>query len=466
MFKRLLAVITFLILISLIYWEGQNLPLTATVLTPFLIFPLFYLASSPNPRALFFCLSVAALTLGVHLYEHFSLTDIILGIGVLLLLGGLIIYQRLWRRRIQDESGMEKKSFEDLESLKVKYATRLESLHRLEKQVSSLMELFEVARDFSEALSYEEMAKLLRERVMPEMPFDRINFLVLKATGEEPNYLRCFTVSPKGVEETAPEFSENDALVLRKVYESKQLFKQEKTLSQNEESVPEKWIFPLNIEKEVAAMMVVEGGQPEDFVRFEVLMAHLVLQVKKIRLYETVRELAIIDGLTSVYVRRHFLERFREEVQRSLKFGLPFSVLMLDIDHFKRYNDQFGHLVGDATLKEVALMLRNSLRKVDIVARYGGEEFVAVLPETTGEAAKEVSERIRSSIARHHFKVYDVDARVTVSIGISFFPDDIPESKRKSYYKDLEFDLIRYADRALYKAKEEGRNRVYCFRDI
>jgi diguanylate cyclase (GGDEF)-like protein len=228
----------------------------------------------------------------------------------------------------------------------------------------------------------------------------------------------------------------------------------------------ENWIFPLVLEGHIAALMWVEGAHGEDLVRFEVLVAHLILQLKKIQLYETVKSLAIVDGLTGLYVRRYFLERFNEEVQRSIRFGLPLTVLMLDIDHFKRYNDEFGHLVGDATLKEVAAILRNNLRKVDVVARYGGEEFIAVLPETTGKAAVEVAERIRSSIARHRFRVYDVEAKATVSLGISLYPDDIPADKRKEFYPDLGFDLIRHADRALYRAKEEGRNRIYRYQEI
>jgi len=165
-------------------------------------------------------------------------------------------------------------------------------------------------------------------------------------------------------------------------------------------------------------------------------------------------------------VRRHFLERFHDELKRSIKYQLPLALLMLDIDHFKRYNDEFGHLVGDATLKEVAALLRDSLRKVDIVARYGGEEFVAVLPETNAAGAVEVAERIRSSIARHRVKVYDVETQVTVSIGIALFPVDIPDSQRHRYYEYLAFDLIRHGDKALYRAKEEGRNRVFKFQDI
>ncbi|MDP3919746.1 MAG: GGDEF domain-containing protein, partial [Candidatus Omnitrophota bacterium] len=142
------------------------------------------------------------------------------------------------------------------------------------------------------------------------------------------------------------------------------------------------------------------------------------------------------------------------------------SLLMLDIDHFKRYNDEFGHLVGDATLREVASVLRSSLRKVDIVGRYGGEEFIMVLPETGVQGAYDVAERIRSRIARHNFKVYDVSTRVTVSLGIAVFPEDVPVEASASYDPEMLLEIIRRADQALYRAKEEGRNRVIRFRDL
>ena len=125
-----------------------------------------------------------------------------------------------------------------------------------------------------------------------------------------------------------------------------------------------------------------------------------------------------MDELTQVFVRQHFTERLEEEVKRSLRFRLPLAVLMLDIDHFKRYNDEFGHLVGDATLKDVSELLKKNLRRVDLVGRYGGEEFVVAMPETNLVNAAKRPSAIRSSIARHDFQVYNDKTKVTVSQGI------------------------------------------------
>jgi diguanylate cyclase (GGDEF)-like protein len=224
------------------------------------------------------------------------------------------------------------------------------------------------------------------------------------------------------------------------------------------------WLFPLVLEQEFNGLFCVQGSDKQDLAKFEVLTSQLALQVRKVSLYEMVRELSIIDGLTGVFVRRHFLERFEEEIRRALKYSFPLSVLMLDIDHFKRYNDDFGHLVGDATLREVSSIIRANVRNVDIVARYGGEEFAVVIPETLEAGALEVAERIRSAVARRSFKVYDEETKVTVSIGVSVFPQDLGASVKSGYDPAYLFELLQKADRALYRAKEEGRNRVNVYR--
>jgi diguanylate cyclase (GGDEF)-like protein len=139
---------------------------------------------------------------------------------------------------------------------------------------------------------------------------------------------------------------------------------------------------------------------------------------------------------------------------------------MLDIDHFKRYNDDFGHLVGDATLKEVADLLKRNLRRVDLVGRYGGEEFIVAMPETRVANAAEVAERIRSSIARHDFQVYNVRTKVTVSQGITVFDGETVAQTERVDAKGIAAELIRKADEAMYRAKEEGRNRVCLHKDI
>jgi diguanylate cyclase (GGDEF)-like protein len=144
------------------------------------------------------------------------------------------------------------------------------------------------------------------------------------------------------------------------------------------------------------------------------------------------------------------MTRLNEEVDRARRLGLTFSVGMVDIDHFKECNDKYGHLVGDAVLKKISERLKNSVREVDMIARYGGEEFCIVLPETEKELATTVAERLRKSVESKHIKAFDEKVKMTVSVGISTFPQDGENAAT----------LIDKADTALYKAKRKGRNSV------
>lgn len=161
---------------------------------------------------------------------------------------------------------------------------------------------------------------------------------------------------------------------------------------------------------------------------------------------EKLEQLSVTDGLTGLYNRRHLMETLAKELQRSRRLRHPCSVLMADVDHFKRYNDDYGHLAGDAALARVAEILREATRGVDCPARYGGEEFLVMLPETALARAAAVAERIRARVAAETFG----EGKITVSIGVAEFPPhgETPEA------------LIATADAALYQAKDKSRDRV------
>jgi diguanylate cyclase (GGDEF)-like protein len=162
-------------------------------------------------------------------------------------------------------------------------------------------------------------------------------------------------------------------------------------------------------------------------------------------------ELATIDSLTGVYNRRTFKELAEPQLSRSRRAQLPVSLLMLDLDHFKRINDTFGHLGGDDVLKSFATLVRNCLRKEDLLARYGGEEFVVLLPGAPQSAAYTLGQRIREEVAARPFSANGELVRVTVSIGVA--------CERGDTLPSLEAMLGR-ADEALYQAKHDGRNQV------
>lgn len=161
---------------------------------------------------------------------------------------------------------------------------------------------------------------------------------------------------------------------------------------------------------------------------------------------EELERLSTSDALTGLYNRRYLTQRLSEELVRSYRHKGAFSVLMADVDEFKKYNDAFGHPAGDEVLKKVANILLNSTRSVDCTARYGGEEFAVLLTGTSGEVAHEVAERIRARVEAHEF----AGRRITLSIGIAEFPENGQTAD----------EVISHADEALYAAKRGGRNRV------
>ncbi|MGB2599792.1 MAG: GGDEF domain-containing protein [Candidatus Omnitrophota bacterium] len=209
--------------------------------------------------------------------------------------------------------------------------------------------------------------------------------------------------------------------------------------------------FPLFVNDNISAILAIEGAAKSSFPRFRILIPQVTLELRKVELYEQVQKLSIIDGLTEVYLRRYLMTRLEEEVDRARRLGLTFSIGMVDIDYFKECNDKYGHLVGDTVLKKVAQRLKKSVREVDMIARYGGEEFCIVLPETTKEFAKTVAERLRESVESKEIKAFDENVKMTVSVGISGYPEDGEDAPT----------LIDKADTALYKAKRKGRNTVH-----
>jgi diguanylate cyclase (GGDEF)-like protein len=180
------------------------------------------------------------------------------------------------------------------------------------------------------------------------------------------------------------------------------------------------------------------------------------LKIKKLqddqkRSNELLLELSNTDHLTGLFNRRYMMEALDKEVHRSIRKGGTLSMIMLDIDHFKRVNDTFGHLQGDVVLQKVAQQLQKELRSYDCAARYGGEEFVAILPDSSLKEAVFVADRIRLSVQATKFNGELDKLNLTVSLGVTSF-------SRESVTTVDSF--IKLADDALYRAKEKGRNRV------
>jgi diguanylate cyclase (GGDEF)-like protein len=165
--------------------------------------------------------------------------------------------------------------------------------------------------------------------------------------------------------------------------------------------------------------------------------------------HEEIYRMTIVDGLTQIHNKRYLFEALEKELIRARRYERDLSVLMFDIDFFKRINDQFGHLAGDHVLRELARIVQDRIRRDEVFARYGGEEFVIVLPETSLAGAVALAENLRTRVASHGFSFQGEQIPVTISIGCALLQDDKAAT-----------DLIQRADEKLYQAKRSGRNRV------
>lgn len=193
----------------------------------------------------------------------------------------------------------------------------------------------------------------------------------------------------------------------------------------------------------------------KDIELFKEVAKQISWAIDKALSFKQIRELSIKDSLTGLYNRRYFFEFVEKEFERSKRYQRFTSLVMIDVDHFKAYNDTFGHPNGDKALQYISDMLTTNLRKTDVLARYGGEEFIVLLPETGHEIAIDVAEKLRYAVAEGKFEGNRKNdpQNLTASFGVATYPNDA----------DFVSELVDCADKALYHAKKYGRDKVVSF---
>lgn len=214
-------------------------------------------------------------------------------------------------------------------------------------------------------------------------------------------------------------------------------------------------MLPLFYQEEALGIMVFTSPETDPISPYQlellgILGNQAAVSLKNALLHEAIRQEAITDGLTGLYNHRHFQEIFDGELRRTKRNPGPLSLLLADIDFFKKINDTYGHQAGDTVLRKTAAVMKKTLRGIDIPARYGGEEFAALLIESDTKGALQTAERLRKRILETTFHANGHAINITVSMGIASCPADA----------QLKADIIDRADKALYQAKRAGRNRV------
>jgi len=212
---------------------------------------------------------------------------------------------------------------------------------------------------------------------------------------------------------------------------------------------------PLMTENKVLGVLRASSRAPrafssDDLHVLDIIASLAAVTLRNRLLYDRMEELAIRDSLTGLYLNRYFKQRLAEELVRSDLNPTHFSLILLDVDHFKQYNDEFGHSAGDLVLKSIAKTIQRQLGASDIGARYGGEEFVLLLPNRDKKSAMGLAESIRAEVGASRLVLRRIEREVTVSLGVASYPEDGKTDE----------SLLKTADAYLYEAKNQGRDRV------
>ncbi len=218
--------------------------------------------------------------------------------------------------------------------------------------------------------------------------------------------------------------------------------------------------IPLVAERTTIGILYVDDFVPRGFSKRDesiltLLSTQAAIAIEKMQLFEKTKKLAITDGLTGLFNHRYFVKCLRNEINRAKRYGHELSVLIIDIDHFKHYNDTNGHLQGNEAIKKVTHAMKEVTRTMDVLSRYGGEEFAVILPETSSDQALQTAKRICKSV--EDIAVFGEEKqplkKLTISVGVATYPQDAVRGPA----------LVEHADQALYLAKHEGRNRVVAY---
>lgn len=245
-----------------------------------------------------------------------------------------------------------------------------------------------------------------------------------------------------------PQF-EKDLSINRLFHEDEALFK---------EGIRSAVRLPIRIKDEIVGVFILSSRNPghysdKDLAILEPVAEHLALALDKYFLFQQVSILSLTDELTGLGNRRLLRQEMEREKRRADRYDRYFSLLMVDIDFFKRVNDNYGHFAGDQILIQLADILNDNVRDIDTCIRYGGEEFLLMLPETDFDGAVAVAEKIRSTVEQRVFTIGRKQVQITVSVGIAVYP----------IHAATDDELLQRADDALYRAKINGRNRSYVY---
>lgn len=416
-------------------------------------FLLFYLTISIASYVLTFWFAGAAMLLvsGAYLgviYPSLNMTnlfDIVLRIG-LMVIGFLTIhyasdYMRRSEKRLLKLFNTLNRRTSELE----KSQALVELIYENTRILASILDVEgvfrEVARIMGEVLEYDCYSMIIHEK-------EKNFYYRIRAEQGKPNF-HIKQIDPIGMDLIDKICRMGEAIRIRDIGNREDY----RPVNGQSRSV---LIVPLISHGNIKGVISVESPEvnkytDKDLQLLSVVARSAALAMDNAELHHKTEGLTIIDELTQTYNYRYFVKKLDEEQRRALRYRLPLSLVMVDIDWFKKLNDTYGHESGNKVLSSLSSIIKGCIRDVDIFARYGGEEFVIILPQTPLSEATQIGERIRAQVEKAGFDHgADEPVHITVSVGISSFPENGKEHD----------ELITLADQALYRAKDEGRNLV------
>jgi diguanylate cyclase (GGDEF)-like protein len=389
----------------------------------------------------FLWLILCGISIWLILKNTQSIGLVLLSVLALSVLGFLAATLGLLMQRVSKVDEQQKR----LENLQSEWQATQESLRQLLSQRDQLGLLVQLLHHFVLATTRQDILLTLLKELPPFLWLDKMEVVVFDA-------ITLYGTWDVLSEQISIEEMANQSEGKLPSWAREQL---PKSITQTFDFV----LVPVITDDAVIALMRLSRPSKKPFtadeLRFlEAVANQTALALERVKLIAFLENLSITDALTGIANRRHFEWRLSEEIERARRYKYPLSALMLDLDHFKQDNDNYGHQIGDIVLQQVAQRLRRILRRTDFLARYGGEEFIVLAPQTPADRALILAERLRQVIAESPIPVADnLQIHITISIGVAVFPN----------HAQNESELIGAADAALYKAKQMGRNRVCMF---
>jgi diguanylate cyclase (GGDEF)-like protein len=322
------------------------------------------------------------------------------------------------------------------------------------EQLAQMQALHEISNAIFRSLRLDEMLRSVAQSLVQQLGFDRVKLYLINREGE--NLESVLTMDQR-----RQETIERESFPLKRDVHPMVDLILGKTGDERIEKYQRTIMYlPLRARDENMGVLMVDNVlsqqeiPPDQIPILTAVAGQLGMAIKNARLFQGVEELSITDGLTGLYLQRYFRQRVKEEFYRAERTHSPLSLMILDIDHFKRINDTYGHQAGDAVLAGIAERVLAKARKVDLTARYGGDEFVILLPDTAAEDALLLAERLHQAVSSEPLMLAnDNSVNLTVSIGVATYP---------THASSID-ELIRRADEALYWIKSHGRNRIRLY---